>query len=32
MEGAENSASAKTALLADIRRWTERHSDWGINE
>jgi hypothetical protein len=32
MDGAENSTSAKTALLADIRRWTERHSDWGINE
>jgi len=32
MDGGENSASAKTAVLADIRRWTERHSDWGINE
>lgn len=32
MDGAGNSASAKAAVLADIRRWTERHSDWGINE
>jgi len=32
MDGGENSASAKTAVLADIRRWTERRSDWGINE
>jgi hypothetical protein len=32
MGGAGNSASAKTAVLADIRRWTERHSDSGINE
>jgi hypothetical protein len=32
MKGAKNSASAKAAVLADIRRWTGRHSDWGINE
>jgi hypothetical protein len=32
MDGGEKSAAAKTAVLADIRRWTERHSDWGINE
>jgi hypothetical protein len=32
MDCGENSASAKTAVLADVRRWTERHSDWGINE
>jgi hypothetical protein len=32
MDGAENSTSAKTAQLADIRSWTEQHSDWGINE
>jgi len=32
MDGAENTTSAKTALLADIRSWRERHSDWGINE
>jgi hypothetical protein len=32
MDGAENSASGKTAVLADIRRLTEQHSDWGINE
>jgi hypothetical protein len=32
MDSAGNSASAKTAVLADIRRWKEQHSDWGINE
>jgi hypothetical protein len=32
LDGAGNSASAKTAVLADIRRWKEQHSDWGINE
>ena len=32
MDRAENSASGKTAVLADIRRLTEQHSDWGINE
>jgi hypothetical protein len=32
MDGVGNSASTKTAVLADIRHWAKQHSDWGINE
>jgi hypothetical protein len=28
----QSPAHAITAMLSDIRRWPERHEDWGINE
>jgi hypothetical protein len=32
MERIPSPAPTKAAVLADLRRWPEWHSDWGINE
>ena len=31
-DGIQSPPPSKIAVSADIRRWPERHSDWGINE